>query len=254
MDTKTISEQYRELFHYTTGTGLAGIVSSGTLWTTHIAFLNDYEEYKLFFRHRLPKILREAVNVAFERVQSHPHVTFDVRKIGGEQKYKDQKEKTLLPHFATWTSDLNSPYVASFCVSKTELVSAHGLLSQWRGYGADGGYALVFDTSGLDELLTEQGRKIKGMEFFMGDVEYYDDPENDEGLYPETKTQTNDVMQSIADFLVSGNSEDLETIFTPIHRMACTTKHWGFREESEVRLVLSQPHPMLVSALGAVNK
>ncbi len=31
-----------------------------------------------------------------------------------------------------------------------------GLLSQWRGYGKDGGYALVFDSQKLEEALKDE--------------------------------------------------------------------------------------------------
>jgi len=54
------------------------------------------------------------------------------------------------------------PYVASFCsVDKRDsYIASHGLLSQWRGYGTQGGYIITFDTAGLIQLLHEEGPEM----------------------------------------------------------------------------------------------
>ncbi len=51
---------------------------------------------------------------------------------------------------------LAEPYICSFCnhAGDNEYERNNGLLSQWRGYGGEGRFALVFDTSGLDRLLS----------------------------------------------------------------------------------------------------
>lgn len=54
-------------------------------------------------------------------------------------------------------------------------------------------------------------------------------------------------MEAFAKFLLSANSKDLEPVFNPIHNLACLTKHCGFREEHEVRLVFSHPCAKLLS-------
>ena len=50
------------------------------------------------------------------------------------------------------------PFIASFCSHAADQVYErdHGLLSQWRGYGGDGGVSIVFDTSGLGDLLKKE--------------------------------------------------------------------------------------------------
>jgi hypothetical protein len=51
-------------------------------------------------------------------------------------------------------------YVTCFCgESDDEYVNQNGLLSQWRGYG-DGGFAIVFDTRGIEELLDIESRQF----------------------------------------------------------------------------------------------
>ena len=46
---KDVSAAYDELFHYTGAPGLTGIITTGALWATHAALLNDHEEYRIFF-------------------------------------------------------------------------------------------------------------------------------------------------------------------------------------------------------------
>jgi hypothetical protein len=246
---RPISDEHTELFHYTTAAGLSGIVTSGTLWVVHSAFLNDYQEYRLFFDQRLPALLESAISAAYEQRQTHPHVTFEVRRLRGASAYRNSVLQNMLPALQHYTRELNTPYVACFCSAASQLVATHGLLSQWRGYGSDGGYALVFDTKKLDHLMQEEAKQIKGMDFFIGDAEYYDNIATDPGTHEETRELMKEVTEALTEFLTSNSQDDLARIFTPIHRLACTAKHWGFREESEVRIVLSQPHESLVKAL-----
>jgi hypothetical protein len=246
---ETVAEAHEELFHYTTAAGLWGIVASGTLWATHFYFLNDHQEYRLFFDQRLPEILKLAVEQAYTKLSTHPFVTHDVRKLGGAEAYKSNMRSYLLPVFRKYASELNTPYVACFCSAENRLVAEHGLLSQWRGYGADGGYALVFDTTGIDRIMRQEAAALRGMDFFVGDVEYYDDPAHSKGVHSETEEQTKVVVDAITNFVTSGMASAIEPMFTPVHRLACMAKHWGFREEREVRIVLSQPHETVVAAL-----
>lgn len=246
---RTVEEAHEELFHYTTAAGLSGIVSSGTLWVTHFSFLNDHQEYRMFFDHRLPELLKTALERAYTTLSTHPFVTHEVRKLGGSEAYKAHMHSQLLPVFRRYSSELNTPYVACFCTAETPLVAKHGLLSQWRGYGADGGYALVFDTKGIDRLMRHEADSLRGMEFFIGDVDYFDDPAHGQGAHSETEERTTVVVDAITNFVTSGLPSAIEPMFTPVHQLACMAKHWGFREEREVRIVLSQPHVSLAKAL-----
>ncbi|UUZ63589.1 DUF2971 domain-containing protein [Polaromonas sp. P1-6] len=238
---KDVSAAYDELFHYTGASGLTGIITTGTLWVTHAALLNDQEEYHIFFDKRLPALLRRAIDVAYASVKDRSDVKRTMKKAGGVQTYKERTLSELIPMLADRTRGMNEPYVLSFCASTSERISAHGLLSQWRGYGKDGGYAIAFDTAGLEALWRLEAKTVKGMPIFMGDVEYFEDPAGDVGKHPETSEQTEAVVQAFAKFFLSGNSEDLELVFDPIHQLACLTKHCSFSEENEVRLVFSQP-------------
>lgn len=91
---------------------------------------------------------------------------------------------------------MNEPYVLSFCASGSTRVSAHGLLSQWLGYGKDGGYSIAFDTAGLEKLWRREAETARGMPLFMGTASWllrYMDHGNAKsvglGAYPGTSLQ-----------------------------------------------------------------
>ncbi len=56
-----LSEEKPLLYHYTTGSGLLGIVESQQIHATSIAYLNDEEEHVGYFHRRLPALLDEAI-------------------------------------------------------------------------------------------------------------------------------------------------------------------------------------------------
>jgi hypothetical protein len=173
MMSKNVSDAYDELFHYTGASGLTGIITTGTLWTTHAALLNDQEEYRLFFDKRLPALLRRAIDAAYASVKDRSDAKRTMKKAGGFQAYKERTLSELVPIFVNGTRGMNEPYVLSFCASTSERVSANGLLSQWRAYGVDGGYSIAFDTAGLEALWRLEAGTVKGMPLFMGEVEYF---------------------------------------------------------------------------------
>lgn len=110
------------LWHYTSAEGLRGIIESGRVWASQASFLNDAREMsyglELFFE------------VLGERDLSHlqpPAQAWIAKWASGEPG-------TVLQQ---WLRENAVPFVACFC--------AHGdLLSQWRGYGPGGGYAIGF--------------------------------------------------------------------------------------------------------------
>jgi len=52
-------------------------------------------------------------------------------------------------------NSLAEPFIASFCshANDQSYEKENGLLSQWRGYGNDGGFCIIFDTAALVTLL-----------------------------------------------------------------------------------------------------
>jgi hypothetical protein len=111
------------LFHYTTAEGLKGIVENSELWASSAYFLNDSAE----------------VNYGcgvFEEVLSEWIATSgrdeDSLALGLAHDLRGQFTDKRLNNFAP------PIYLTSFCEDGN-------LLSQWRTYGASGGYALGFN-------------------------------------------------------------------------------------------------------------
>jgi hypothetical protein len=122
-------------------------------------------------------------------------------------------------------------------------VIENGLLSQWRGYGKDGGYALVFDTKKLMEAQKEFGENKKSGDLFNGNVVYSsaDDEAFSKGFEDPIKIidkfLQNDIEKSNTQEAEDHDPDTTEKIFLAIMKCACCYKHWGFEEENEVRTV-----------------
>ncbi len=248
--TKSLAEVHPELFHYTNAKGLAGIIESKSIWATHYAYLNDSEEIRFFLKHRLPNLLRAVVNESFDELIVKGMIKQSViDQQGGKekvinsfiQKTQDANEKILI------NDALAEPYIASFCTTFGlekgiyDQVAKHGLLSQWRGYGHEGGYAIVFDTKQFYGLLKDVGEKMKNsMHAFFADVVYSSDPDS---KFIEEFGEDLIVIKDFFDAHLNGEEKNLDKIYFSLMYCACRYKHWGFREENEVRVVVL-PYPL----------
>lgn len=116
------------LYHYTSAAGLQGILESGSVWATDVAFLNDEQELRL----GLDKFLKNFK----EQIRT---------------KYDSEDYDRLAGSFRVWEHIRH--FVSSF--------SEDGdLLSQWRGYASPGGYAIGFAAPSLQPHL--QSRRKGG--------------------------------------------------------------------------------------------
>lgn len=119
------------LWHYTSPTGLRGIVSDGEVWATVIHYLNDVRE----FQHALD-LFRRAIDSVAEKQSSSAQTALMAAK-----------------------NSLNQISGVSVCVFS---LSEHGdLLSQWRAYcPPDGGYSIGMRTAILRGVLEKQGFRL----------------------------------------------------------------------------------------------
>jgi hypothetical protein len=101
------------LSHYTTADGLLGIVRDKSMFGTHYRFLNDSLEV-VWGKELIEKHIEEYLHRAEEPVKAYLKV---FQGLNIEDHY--------------------DVYIACFCANDN-------LLSQWRGYGKGGGYALAF--------------------------------------------------------------------------------------------------------------
>lgn len=117
------------LYHYTTATGLNGIVTSGQIFLTDAFFLNDKSELN-YGRDLVLEVLSARAKESFGDLQ-----TFFTTATDSFHPFSDG------PHQIAY-------YVASLCENGN-------LLSQWRAYGGGGaGYALGIASEPLRNVST----------------------------------------------------------------------------------------------------
>nr|WP_232370908.1 DUF2971 domain-containing protein [Desulfogranum marinum] len=200
------------LYHYTTLTGLLGIVGSNKLWASDIRYMNDSAE------------LKHSADLIRVEVQ--------------ERLAKGQGTADLLGQFVDWVAyritNGHMLFGASF--------RSHGnLLSQWRGYSTHGkGVSLGFSADYIVECARKQ-------HFQIGKCIY--DPVRQRQLIAKV---VDAIEHNVAHQVRGGETcEELsglyhlvfEKIEIDLLRIAAILKHPSFREEKEWRIV----SPVLIS-------
>jgi len=194
-----------KLCHYTSASGLLGILRSGVLRGSNFAYLNDSSEIRYGDR-----IVREVLDQYFgesreRRAQQVLQVT-----IGAMEKITSHIEF----------------YLACFCTEAD-------LLSQWRGYGTSADrYCIIFDP---DEL----HNGTQAPEIYFDRVIY----ERDEQIASVTGVLDR-ALQAAQDMTRLDQAQQKEcakgicnTLFQRLVRIMCFFKHHGFHEEKEWRAV-----------------
>lgn len=223
---------------YTNESGLLGIVTSKTLWASHTSFLNDSEEIVGFLNRVLPNILQPEFERYVESSAELSTLVRTARQWGID--LQDSWFRKMVDGLTEAERRAQDHYVTSFCTTDDPWISEHGLLSQWRGYGPDGGYAIIFDTKELASLLTAEGRIYHEETILVGDVQY--------DMAELSKVQDKKVLECIQyvreAFLAHLETGDIERFIPAFERITILSelcKHRGFAEEKEVRIVVSEP-------------
>lgn len=240
-DKKTIAD-HPELHHYTTENGFKGIVTKNTLWATHFSDLNDATEVRL-----LKEPLADALSNRFKKiVREHQSGSLRIRreviKRGGLQAVAAGLANGLSDSLYKVTFDTTEgfdfgvPFISAFCSHAHDQAyeREHGLLSQWRGYGRDGGYCIVLDAEKLSELLVKEFDSHHYVHMNVCVARYALDGVSIEQMFPELL----DRCELFVSEVLKGNmAPSAEDGFAPFVAGATAFKHQGFREEREVRIV-----------------
>ncbi|WP_028579718.1 DUF2971 domain-containing protein [Desulfogranum japonicum] len=194
------------LYHYTTLTGLLGIVNSRTLWASDIRYMNDSAELK-----HAGDLIRQEVQERITNGSHHPH---------------------LLGAFVDWVTHRITNGHLLFAAS----FRSHGnLLSQWRGYSSHGkGVSLGFSSDyilacahrqefQIGKCIYEPKKQIRLIGQVIDVIEH-----EVEGLLSgnEDRQQLTDIYMSV-----------FERVEVDLLRIAAILKHPSFREEREWRVV-----------------
>jgi hypothetical protein len=202
------------LAHYTSIATLERIVRSGELWLAHPMLMNDHQEMRWGMVEGQKRLLAsEEIASACASADKHQLL------LAAFNKHYDQ--------FAT--ADAFDVYVGCFC--EHDPSDHDGLLSMWRGYGANGGgAAIVFDTS---KLIHDDESPL-----VLAPVVYGTDQQRLNWI--ETK------ISELARLIKTHNPPKLELdraawhFFNRLKYFALFSKHCGFREEREWRVVYMQ--------------
>lgn len=185
------SEESRDdaLFHYTSADGLIGILQNEEIWGTAYYCANDESELAAG-KGVLTPVFSLATHKMIETndplVQTFSRRGVDILEYarGFEQKITAQALSSLCA------------YITCFCKPTGAEDFCHGLLSQWRGYGADGGYALQFSRKKLLAAI-ENANDAQGLNYQLQDVHY--SVENP--LKSEVLSHTDAFLRAYKDFL-----------------------------------------------------
>jgi len=209
--TKNLAKDKPLLAHYTSISTLESIVSNDEIWFSNPLMMNDMDE------------LRFGILESTHRFLYNSEI----------QKACDTTERfnILSEHFDRFKNIFDNDHafdVYVFCFSEHDKNNDDGLLSMWRGYGANGnGAAIIFDSSKLKEN--------ESSPFLIMKVEY---------LSKEKRYDWIDKKFSeFAKLLETTNIPDdhlyvaAYMLFERIKIFALTTKHDGFSEEKEWRVI-----------------
>jgi hypothetical protein len=199
------------LAHYSSVSVLESILRTNEIWFSHPLLINDPQEVTFG--------LNAAAQLLFtsERIKS---------ACGSLQRFEILRN-TFLAWFNRFANEhLPSTFVLCFCEHARD--DNDGLLSMWRGYGDQGrGVAVVLDT----------GQVVSREESFLIVAKMY------YGSEDERRNWIQMLLGRCADILQDNAIPDDKLvvcsffIFQRLKQFAIFTKHRGFREENEWRVV-----------------
>lgn len=236
--------EHPELFHYTDFNGLSGILESQQLWATHYEHLNDTTEVN-HMKEYLVEILAEIFGRAVGEIRKNSlALDLRIRRFGGLLSVVRHEARSFVESMYqvgfTGRPDaapLSPPFICSFCshASDNPYEKEHGLLSQWRSYGGQDGYALVFDSAELSKLLQRESDERSYAPLYIGDVIYNEGLHRFRAKFEGLALNMKEVMWQ--HHVVGQKAEFPDDLIKDFLISATTFKHVGFKEEREVRIV-----------------
>lgn len=197
----------KTLSHYTTITGMMGIITSKCLWASNASFLNDRTE----LLHAL-SVARTAIEkLTSTRAMEHWGPTL--------QQVIGELEDGKIP----------DTFVTCFCRDDDNL-------SQWRGYGGnEQGVSITFDLAKLSARLKKERAKLYQVT--------YAKITTPSKLRGALKGELADLAKLDEIFGESKPDQRYAEIFSIVSSLLPKFKHLGFRDEREWRFVVQRPSP-----------
>ncbi|MGV7280236.1 MULTISPECIES: DUF2971 domain-containing protein [Mycobacterium] len=216
-----VHESDGSVYHYTDIKDLKGILDSGHIWGTHVAYLNDSQEFSYGV---------EAICAMIARYGEHV-------KASGQAELRSSAILSVCNNVLRaqeLIEDDFGPFVACFSMSGDDL-------SQWRGY-ANGGFAIQFDSQILKEsvkqttLPTQLPIAESAPVPELHPVEYL--PERQSARVARLiDDHIDELVHAVGDDTVSGIHPAQQRLVRRIIPLAASMKHKKFLGEAEQRLI-----------------
>jgi hypothetical protein len=199
------------LAHYTSIAGIEGILESNELWFANPLYMNDHEEVRFGINQAMAAVTRSE---SIERALGTREL-FTVFRSAFDACFRRFANEHVIDTYV-------------FCMSQHEPSDNDGLLSMWRGYGGNGrGVALVFDTANI--------APIDHSALVLARVQY--------GSTEVRLNWLNAKIDQFASLLATRALHQdhvqiaAKSLFDRLHLAALFSKHKGFEEEREWRVV-----------------
>jgi hypothetical protein len=199
------------LAHYTSLTVAESILKHNEIWLSNPLFMNDYEELA-FGLQTGRRIIEESKELEDAFGDGDLHFEFISNFDGNYRKFENEEALEV--------------FIA--CFSKHETQDNDGILSMWRGYGHDGkGVAFIFDTSEISVPPVSP--------LILAPIQYATTENRIKYL--------NDRITYFAKLVSDINWERryiylaANVLFERLMKYSLFTKHIGFSEENEWRIV-----------------
>ena len=199
------------LAHYTSIAVFEQMMANDEVWFSNPLYMNDLEELRFG--------MLEGANAFRSNVALRNSLS------------DDAKHEKLICYFDQLFNEFDTKHAFHtyiMCLSRHDPKDNDGRLSMWRGYGAGGGgIAIVFDTAKIEAN--------EASPLIVGHVKY--------GTCEERRAWISEKVQSLADILNGQLLSDDDLFHAAFHwierlkTFALFTKHIGFREEEEWRIV-----------------
>ena len=209
--TKSFAKDKPLLAHYTSISTLESVVLNDEIWFSNPLMMNDIDELRF-------GILESANRFLYNSEIQEACKTKERFNILSES----------FDHLKNIFDSDHAFDVYVFCFSEHDKSNKDGLLSMWRGYGANGnGAAIIFDSSKISEN--------ESSPFLIMKVEYL----SKEKMYDWIDNKFSEFAKILETTNIPDDQLHLaaQMLFERIKIFALTTKHDGFSEEKEWRAI-----------------
>ncbi len=234
------------LYHYTDARGLHGILESNSLHATHAAYLNDSQE------------LLYGIQIVNDELSGWVKRTPDEVKISWENlSMPDWATKILIKSMffllGAGIKQRTDAVRNTFGPFVTCLSESRDQLSQWRGYGRGGGYAIRFDAQELRKTVQQRRAYVAQAVSHQSAKEglpLYETAFIKMAYKPQTQIPIlrSELIKFVNEFagrltpqtteeeLTQHRSELVDPLMNWVVAMATRMKDPGFKEEKEYRI------------------